>query len=218
MPELSHPISASTTIEGPLDGSHVLPILPDPIQGQIGITLPGLEGVIRRWCDPQAGLAVELRRREICAGLLLYLTGLAQFTDLAHKFLDPVSLRARQAALLIGITAGLLTPDAQAAARTSQAAAQSPCRWSCRWRDRRRSLGNAEHRASEAQPDSLHDHHQRHADRVSVTTSPRNRQQATRFCRPRKLRTHGDLTSRCRSWDAHGPEFRYCRNRKAHSA
>ena len=53
MPDLARAISPTAAIERILDGSHVQPILPDPVRCQTGITLHGLEGVERRWCDLQ---------------------------------------------------------------------------------------------------------------------------------------------------------------------
>jgi hypothetical protein len=46
--------------------------------------------------------------------LLQDLVGLAQFTDLTLKFLDPIFLGTCQPGPLPGIAFGLLTPDAQA--------------------------------------------------------------------------------------------------------
>ena len=68
----------------------------------------------RRETRSFAERAVELRRSEICAGLLQDLIGGAKLPHLAFQFLDPVLLRARQTAALTGITFGLLAPDAQA--------------------------------------------------------------------------------------------------------
>lgn len=47
--------------------------------------------------------AVELRRREICAGLLQDLIGGAKLPHLAFQFLDPVPLRARQPTALSAV-------------------------------------------------------------------------------------------------------------------
>jgi hypothetical protein len=85
--------------------------------------------------------------------LLQDLVGLAQFTDLALQVLDPVFLSTRQTAALTGITFGLLAPDTQAVRRTAKPHARSPCKLPCRWHSWRGSLGKAEHRVREVQPD-----------------------------------------------------------------
>jgi hypothetical protein len=69
------------------------------------------------------GEAVELRRCEICAGLLQDLFCLAQFTDLTLKFLDPVLLRACLSRALTSVT------DLDLLAGANLIAVQGPAGW-----------------------------------------------------------------------------------------
>nr|WP_306752858.1 hypothetical protein [Paracoccus sp. M09] len=53
VPNLARAITAPAVIEGLLEGSQVEAILFGPIRCQGGVSLPSLEAVECRWCDPQ---------------------------------------------------------------------------------------------------------------------------------------------------------------------
>src|SRR5690606_15630539 len=53
MPDLARAIATLAAVERVLDGNLVQLILPGPIRCQSRIARHGLDGVIRRWCDPQ---------------------------------------------------------------------------------------------------------------------------------------------------------------------
>lgn len=172
MPDLARPIPPPTTIEGLLDRCHVQAILPHPVRGQIRITLHSLEGIERRWCDPQnpadrpdtkdATVIVDerdhLRKGRSSFAAAKY--ALAFFRiSLAWR-----SSRTSRSSSLLRSFSALVSPARCPLSRSacwhqtrsrasSQASARLLCRQPSRSRSQRGSLEKAEHRVHAVRQD-----------------------------------------------------------------